>query len=423
MSGAAGRERRKRGSTLVAVFLCAALAGCGEHEPPRPKVPPKGVPMDAKPLDESDERSSLIGLARGTSIIARSGEAFGPVSAMNAIDDIPGSFWLTPPHDLPQWVTLALPARSRLNRVGIRTVKGGEFTAKHVSFETSLDGAQWSPLTTVESADTNDAQWWNVAPAEARAVRVTIIDSAPTVGNVRLLSILAQGSELEAPQPGAIEGCWNINGMNAEFSAKGSQIRGALAMGKQPMELDGGSDERTTRLTWTRGNDYGLALVAVTPDGKHLSGMAWHEEAIPMFYADAWFGERVPCGPRPAPVDVPAQLMRRAGRYSAFGLRFDRSGALDQKNSEQAIATIARLIKASAGHVLIAGHEFRETSAKGNHERVALELDAVRKALAAAGVDVSHLPFFAAGSANPRQEPVTDAMRAIYSSIDVEIRR
>ena len=379
--------------------------------------------MDAKPLDEADERSSLIGLTRGTSIIARSGEAFGPVSALNAIDDNPGSFWLSPPHDLPQWVTLALPARTRLNRVGIRTTKEGGFTAKHVSFEASLDGAVWTPLTTVESADANEAQWWSVPPAEARQLRVTMIDGPATTGSVRLLSILAQGAELEPPHTGSIEGCWNINGMTAQFSSKGAQIRGTFAMGKQPMELDGGSDERTTRLSWTRGNDYGLALVTVTPDGKHLSGMAWHEEVIPMFYADAWFGERVPCGARRAPVDVPSQLMQRIGRYSAFGLRFDTSGDLDQKNSEQAIAIMARLIKASGGQTIVAGHEFRETPAKANHDRTARELESVRKALAAAGVDVSHLSFFAAGSANPRQEPVTEAMRAIYSSIDVEIRR
>ena len=142
-----------------------------------------------------------------------------------------------------------------------------------------------------------------------------------------------------------------------------------------------------------------------------------------MFYADTWFGERVPCGARRAPVNVPSQLMQRVGRYSAFGLRFDSSGDLDQKNSEQAIATMARLIKASGGHALVAGHEFREKSAKANHDRVARELQSVRQALAAVGVDVSHLTFSAAGSANPRQEPVTEAMRAIYSSIDVEIRR
>ena len=84
---------------------------------------------------------------------------------------------------------------------------------------------------------------------------------------------------------------------------------------------------------------------------------------------------------------------------------------------------MARLIKASGGHALVTSHEFREKSAKANHDRTARELESVRTALAKAGVDVSHLTFVAAGDANPRQEPVTEAMRAIYSSIDVEIRR
>lgn len=395
---------------------------CGTPEPAHPAPSADAHSLAAKPLDESAERSSLVSLAHGTSVIARSGEAFNPVSALNAIDGDPGSFWLSPPHDLPQWVTLALPALARIDRVGLRTTRESAFVPKHVSFETSLDGTVWNPLRTVESAVTSDAQWWNVSPAEARQLRVTMIDS-PTAGDVRLSSILVTGSELEPVRTGSIEGCWNIDGLSAQFTADGAQIRGRLEMGKQAMELDGGADERTVRLTWTRGNDYGVALVAVTPDGQHLSGVAWHEEAIPMFFARSWFGERVPCESSSPAADVPLHLMHRVGRYSAFGLSFDSSGQLDRRKSEQALVTMARLIQAAGVRAQIAGHEFREKSAQANHDRTARELESVRTALAEAGVDVSRLTFVAAGSANPRQEPVTEAMRAIYSSIDVEIRR
>jgi hypothetical protein len=34
-----------------------------------------------------------------------------------------------------------------------------------------------------------------------------------------------------------------------------------------------------------------------------------------------------------------------------------------------------------------------------------------------------NIEFVAAGSDNPRQLPVTESMRALYSTIDVEIRR
>ena len=408
---------------LVAAILVAALAACGQHEQVREQIPFNPLPLDNRPLNESDERSSIIGLARGTTIVARSGEAFGPVSAMNALDGDPSSFWMTPPHDLPQWITIALPALTRIERVGIRTTKGGFFTAKHVRFETSLDGTRWQPLTTVESADTNDAQWSAIPPAETRQLRVTLVDAPKPGSDVRLHSILATGTELEPARMGTIDGCWSINGMSAQFATKGSLVRGTLAIGKEPLELNGGADERSVRFVWTRGNDYGLAILTVAPDGKHLSGTTWHEEAIPMFYAGAWFGEREPCGVRSHPIDVPLRLVQRIGRYSAFGLSFGSDGALDAEKSAESIATVAGLLKGAGGRAQVVAHEFREKTPQANHDRAARELESVRKALLAAGVDTARVPFIAAGSATPRQEPVTDAMRAIYSSIDVEIRR
>lgn len=404
------------------------LAGCGRQEQVRETIPFNPMPMDTRPLDESDERSSIIGLTRGTTITGRSGEAFGPVSAMLALDQNPGSFWMTPPHDLPQWLTVALPARTRMERVGIRTTKGGAFTAKHVRFETSLDGALWQPLTTVASADSNEAQWWTVPKTETRHLRVTMVDSPRPERDVRLHSILATGAELERPRTGSIEGCWDINGLAVHFAINGSLVTGSLAMGslamgKPSLELNGGVDERTVRLVWTRGNDYGLAIVTVAPDGKHLSGVSWHEEAIPMFYADSWFGERVPCAsPRPS-FDVPLRLLHRIGRYSAFGLQFGDDGALDRERSRESLTTVVRLLKAAKGRAQIVAHEFREKTPQANHDRAARELESVRAALTSVGVDLAGVPFIAAGSATPRQDPNTEAMRAIYSSIDVEIRR
>ena len=415
--------RRGLRSAAVAAVLATALAGCDRPETVREQIPFNPVPLETRPLDETDERSSIIGLARGTAIVARSGEAFGPVSAMNAIDGNPGSFWVSPPHDLPQWIILAMPARTRIERVGIRTKKGGQYTANHIRFEWSADGNRWEPLTTIESADTNDAQWWPVPAVEARQLRVTMVESRHPGGDVRLHSILANGAELEPGHAGTIDGCWNINGLTAQFVTRGSQIRGSLSMGMEPLELDGGTDDRTVRFVWTRGNDYGLALLAVTPDGKHLSGMSWHEEAIPMFYADAWFGERVQCGAPWTPVDVPLRLMRRAGRYSAFGLSFRGDGELDSEKSAPALTTMAGLLRSAGGHAQVVAHEFRGKTLQADHDRSARELESVRQALTAAGVDLTPVRFVAAGRASPRQEPVTEPMRAIYSSIDVEIRR
>jgi hypothetical protein len=406
-----------RWALLIAV---AAAVSCSRDEPAREQVPWNPVAADAKPIDESHERSSLIGVSRGSTVVDRTGEALFDVSALNAIDDDPGSFWMSPPQDLPQTITIALGARSRIQSVGIRTVTR-YFTANHVQFETSADGRAWQALTVVKAADSNDAQWFNVTPIETSFLRVTAVDGAQPKREVRLSSILARGKELEPALAGAIEGCWSINGRAASFNRSGANIVGSLAIGNLPLFLDGGSDGRVYRFTWVRGNDYGLALVGVSPDGEHLSAMDWHEEAIPMFFAEPWFGERGKCAAPLPRTDVALALLRRVGRYSVFGLRFQPDDSLDLKASAAALLTLHTILSTSKGPARLIAHEFREASPVLNKARSQRELDALRNALQSAGANLSAVSFVAAGSEAPRQNPVTEAMRAIYSSVDFEM--
>src|SRR6266571_8747227 len=89
---------------------------------------------------DAAERLSLLDLAHGSTVVSRTGEVLLDFSALRAVDGDPGSFWLSPMHDLPQSMVIALPARSRIDRVGIRTLPKGAFTPNHVTFETSIDG-------------------------------------------------------------------------------------------------------------------------------------------------------------------------------------------------------------------------------------------------------------------------------------------
>lgn len=363
------------------LFLAlVALVACRREPPPAPRQPARQAAVDN---DDSDERASLTNIARGATIISRTAENFLGVAADGAIDGDPSTFWQNPPHDLPQSIVIGLPARARIDRVGIRSSKR-EYTANHVQFETSLDGATWRPLATVAVAVKPAAQWFDVTPTEASFLRVTAVDGRPA--DVRLYSILARGAELEPPHPGAIEGCWTLNGSPAVFEKRGGRILGAVAIGNQPIYLDGGSDGRGYRFVWTRGDDYGLALITVSPDGKHLTALVWHEEPIPMFRADSWFGEPAPCGALRPREDVPQTLLRRVGRYSAFG---DYLPPGDR----------------------VVVHEFREATPEKNKQRAQREIERLRVTGVAAGSDA------------PRQQPATEAMRLLYSSVDVEIRR
>jgi hypothetical protein len=170
-------------------------------------------------------------------------------------------------------------------------------------------------------------------------------------------------------------------------------VTGILDTGKQPIHFDGGFDGRAVRLNWSRGNDYGMSLLTVSVDGQHLNGLNWHEEAIPLFFDTSWFGERKPCvGAAPAAFDVASALLKRTGRFSLYDA-----------------SELPRLSKLP--NVQFVSHEFRFGSPEENRKKAQEALDAL------------HLHGVAQGSDNPRQQPVTDVMRALYSAVDVEIRR
>src|SRR5207245_9066119 len=147
----------KTTASLLALLL---IAGCAKQEltpPSRPK-PRSGLAFETKAPDDTPERQSLLDLSRGAAVLSRTGESMLQFSALQAIDGDPGSWWATPPRDLPQSMIIALPARSRIDAVGIRTVAGGRFTAGHVQFDGSLDGRQLTPLATINSAESGDAR-------------------------------------------------------------------------------------------------------------------------------------------------------------------------------------------------------------------------------------------------------------------------
>jgi hypothetical protein len=393
--------------TLLALTACPAPTGgrdARRHtEAPKPK-----------PSDDAAERQSLLDLSHGATVVSRTGEAMLQFSAVQAIDGDGASFWAPPPHDLPQSITFALPAQSRIDAVGLRTMTRGRSTVGHVRFDASTDGVHFSPLQTIQSRETNDAQWFNVTATPATAIRVTIIDGRTGGSDPHLCSALARGVELEKPHDADITGCWSINGSTARFT----RDSGVLELGRQPIFFHGGSDGRFYRFNWIRGNDFGVAALAVAPDGGMMSGIQWHEEAIPFFFGDSWFGTRGTCSVSTVyPRDVPVRMLQRSGRLSLFGLRFADDGSLDAKASASTLEWLGRFL-ATKPNVRLVAHEFRQPSPQRNKEFAQKELDGLRRQL---GVD--EVTFVAKGSDAPRQLPVTPLMRAMYSSVDLEIRR
>jgi F5/8 type C domain-containing protein len=399
---------------FVALLL---IVSCSRPAPRR--AAPAGLPSKL-PKDIVNERSSLLDVARGATIVSRTGEALLTTSAMKTIDGEIGTFWTPPPHDYPQSIVIALAARSRIDRVGFRSLTGQHAEANHVTFEASLDGANWQPLAAMTSRRIDQAQWTDVAPAEAMYLRVTIPDAAYADHDARIHSLFARGTELAAPKNAPIDGCWSINGEAAKFAQHGARVTGVVEQDKKPLFLAGGFNGRIGRFHWIRGNDFGFTVLNVSPDGKHLSALNWHEEAIAIFTAFPWFGDRRDCAATPIRDDVPIALLHRAGHVSLFALQFDANGNLLADVSREELQSLASIIRGVPVPLRIVAHEFRQDS-KRNKEIAEREIASVRGALA--NVDLSRVEFVAAGSDSPRQVPESDAARAIYSSVDVEVRR
>jgi hypothetical protein len=400
-----------------ALLLVLLVASCARPAPQRAAA----TTLPGKlPADIVNERSSLLDVTRGAAIVSRTGEAMLITSAMHTIDGDINTFWTPPPHDYPQSIVIALATPSRIDRVGFRSLTGLQSEANHVTFERSLDGASWQPLVTMTSRKVDQAQWTDVAPAEAAYLRVTIPDAAYPDRDARLHSLLAHGVEVGAPINTSINGCWSINGEAAKFVQQGARVTGVVEQGKQPLFLTGGANGRMWRFNWIRGNDYGYTALAVSPDGKHLSALNWHEEAIPLFAAFPWFGNRGNCAPASLRDDVPIALLRRAGHVSLFALQFDPNGNLLADASREELQSLESIIRSVPVALRIVAHEFRQDS-KRNKEIAEREIASLRAALAT--LDLARVEFVAAGSDSPRQVPESDAARAIYSSVEVEVRR
>ena len=397
-------------------FLLVAFA-CAKQPAAPAKQNPNIRNLIVPPPTDKAERTSIASVANGAVVIARTGELFLDNSALRLVDGDPLSAWMPPPHDLPQTITIQLAARTRIEKIGIRTDE--ELPAKTVVVETSTDGAAFKPLLTMTANKSIDEKWFDVTPTEAPIVRMTAVDRPNPNRDIRIHSFLVSGKETEPPHPGDIAGCWTLNGATASFSRAGAHVNGTLATKQAPIEFDGGFDGRIYRFNWIRGNDFGYALMSVAADGRKLNGIEWHEEAIPLFFGESWFGDRASCSAASESKDLRERYLRRASRYSLFGLRFRDDGTLDHDASAETLAWLARFCRENP--VQLIGYEFRRANANENREFAKRELDSLIAELRSAGA--TNVTYVVKGSDSPRQVPESDAARAIYSTVDVEIRR
>jgi len=163
----------------------------------------------------------------------------------------------------------------------------------------------------------------------------------------------------------------------------------------------------------------------VTPDGKHLASMVWHEQALQadQFYADDWLGDRGPC-PAKTSVDVFITYLQRFGYFPLYALRFSDDGTLDDGASAPALERVMKLLAANPQlKARFIAHELTNATPRENLAVSQKKIATLRDALSRRGAAVAGLTFIAVGEAHPRREATSDLTRAMYSSVDLEVRR
>jgi hypothetical protein len=395
---------------LAAALLLAA--GC--REPVAPAV--------EKPVVQAASEN-LLTLPRGAVVIARTGEAWLGVSAIQAIDTDPASFWATPPADVSETMTIALGGEAEIRRIGFsRGGRGKTNLARTLAFEHSLDGGTFAPLGTVTMGTEPDA-WTDVAPARARFLRVTTVDGfVPSPQHLRVPTLLATGSLKESPRA-SIDGGWTINGVPTWFESSGNRVRG-VTREDPPRLLEGGWDGRVLRLAWSRKNEHGAVALVLDPAGRHLNGILWYLWPHRPFFGTSWFGVRTAMEPPPMAGPSPQTIFLRSdGRYPLYGLSFE--GEQLTPHSTPTVQGVASLIgRAEPRTFRFVAHHVGTETAEFDRRLAAARLDRLRAALRDVGVDLSRVEFEAAGrtaASTANDRPWTPLQVVLNNRIDLEL--
>lgn len=376
----------------AALLIVTALLACREAE--KPATPPAPPP---RPPDVS-EKGNLLNMAFGASVVSRTAEQSLDNSAVRAIDGDPDSTWTSPPADNNQTIVFALPAPARIEQVGAQTPSRKSFAVTKMRFEASSDGKTFTTIAEPQLASSEEPQLFPITPVTASYLRVTTTE-APGLFAM-LQSVHARGTYASQPAAQPIAGCWKINGKRAEFIEENGRIRGVIG-DENPIVLQGGVDGALYRLIWTRGPEWGFAAITISPDGKHLTGIKWHEEPLGWTFGESWFGERCSGRQAPSPLvpDISNEFMQRARRLPMYG------GDAD-------LDVVMRLLS-EGKRVKLVARDYRGVPQEP-------KLNALRDALQKRGADLSRVDFVALGDKKPRYPTENELMRSLYGVVEIE---
>lgn len=410
-----------------AAFLLVLLATAAcQRAPEPPPAPPKpavktATEENAEPIaapTEEIDGDNLLNIAYGASVVSRTAELNLENSAVQAIDGLSYTLWTSSPDGPRQTLTFSLGAPSRIERLGVTTNAKDQSPAQ-LRFEASSDARTWREVVTMEPPD-RKTKLVDVTPFDARYLRVTTIE--PSEYYSSFFSVHAIGRETAPPERQSFDGCWTINTHRAKLVQRGARITGVID-GTKPTFLDGGIDGRVAKLLWMRGPMWGHAAATLTPDGRGISAIVFHEEPFVTSNGEGWIGKRCEETSAMTASSSPADYFRRIGHWTMSGIVFDANERLLDEPSKATLDDAAKLIAAMpAQRFRIVAHEFRNNDANDNRRRTTARIDAVRNALRARRVDLARIELVAGGSDGNANEMPSAVQRMLWSRIDLERR-
>jgi hypothetical protein len=402
--------------SIWCVALGIALAGC--QRSPESRQPRKAEKPRAAVIDPQ-----VFNLLQGVVMTERSGEQEPATSALMAIDGDLTSSWVTPHGDPQQHCTLSFPARTRIESVGIanRFVSNAARAAGRIELEWSGDGTTFQLLETIATSQVANDQSFGVQPAEAIALRATILGTIGKAETAELPELIIRGREMETPLRGSLDGTWKVNQLTARLAEDGSYIFGATEQ-DPPMLIDGAWSGRYGRFAWIRGKQYGVGFLTLDRSGNHLNALWWFEEAITPYLGMPWFGTRTGSTLPPINSEFADRSLQDRKKVPLYQISFDPSNRLTGE-SLPALDRVGELVSRHPDKQFrIVAHEVRGTSPQADQRATEAQIASLRAAFAARTIDTSRITFLAAGSTlsrDPTAPPIYYAL--LHSRVELEV--
>jgi len=404
-------------SIVLFLSLACASAFCQRKQ----ATPERAVPTVPQAGTESDT-GNLLGFRNGAVILNRTGELSLGMSALNAVDGEMSSVWSMPPGDIQQSMTIALPARSRIEKVGL---SNGNLVSKGravqgMRFEGSDDGATFRLLKDVEVKELAQHQLTPIDPAEVNFIKVSILSSFASIEAADVVGIEVRGAELEPARRGSVAGIWTINEQTARLVSHNAGFHGILDTSPATY-LEGGWDGRIMRFLWFRGEQFGVGLLTVDPKSVALNGFFWFREPIPPFFGGPWFGEKKGKeeGSVPAPRVIEA-FLQHMGRVPVYQVEFDERNAVRPGSDA---SPFQRALRLHPKGISINLHEVcADQSALAPNERMSARARSLENFLVKQGIDPSLMRFKTYCDAPKADWPATFLTEPMTSFVEIDLR-